>query len=714
MYFFDEQTAKDLEFDEIRKLIVNACQNPTAKERMSQLSPFGSIEEASHSIEQSHELLSIRRLGLRFPRLEFSELLKEIRLLGIKSSSLDIEGVVRIYDATRMVNDLLLFFKIEEEYPLLKSLVKQAHYTKDISKAIEKVLDKSMQIKDDASEDLLYIRNRIKSVKKQVNKNFEKAVRQAKSQGFVTDISENVIDNRRVLTIVSTFKRQVDGNIMGSSKTGSLSYIEPRANEMLNKELDQLIDDERIEVRRIIKELTDYLRAYLPLIESYQSILCKLDEIMAKVKFAERIKANKPKINIKNQDTFLHEAFHPLLYLTNNGLQKTTKSQSFNLDSSRRIIVISGPNAGGKSITLKTMGLLQMMFQSGLLVSASPKSSFAWFDYILSDIGDNQSIENQLSTYSYRLQRMKFFLGKTSPKTLLLLDEFGTGSDPELGGALAEVFFETIYRKGCYGVVTTHYSNIKLRAAKLEEAVNANMLFNKETLEPEFELEIGQPGSSFTFEVAEMNGIPRPILNAAKNKINRKKLDLDQLIADLQKDKSAVYHLKTDLEHAQKQAEEAKESFKAKQKQYETRLETQQKLIESNNKYLNHGKKMEQFIASFEMKAKGKNQDLFAEIRKYISIEKTKILDAERIRLEKEKELERQRKAPKNRKYKAKATEQPIVIGSRVKLKTTKQIGEVLALEGEEATVAFGVFKTKVSLSKLVFIDGVVKKRTKK
>lgn len=707
MRYFDEQTAQDLEFDEIRKLLIGYCQNETAKERLSKLRPYRNLDQAAHSINQGNELISIRRLGLRFPRLEFGELQKEIRLLEITSSSLDLEGIIRILDATRLVNDLLLFFKENRnEYPLLQELVGKAYYTKDISNAIEKVLDKRLQVKNDASEDLQYTRNRIRSVKRQINKNFEKAVRHAKSKGFITDISENVIDNRRVMTIVSTYKRQVEGNVMGSSKTGSLTYIEPRANEQLNKELDQLIDDERLEIKRIFKALTDLLRVHLTLIDNYQTILCKLDEIYAKVKLAERLNANKPIINKENQDSFLHEAFHPLLLLTNKELKKVTKPQSFNLDSSRRILVISGPNAGGKSITLKTMGLLQMMFQSGLMVPASPKSKFAWFDFILSDIGDNQSIENQLSTYSYRLQRMKFFLGKTSPQTLLLLDEFGTGSDPELGGALAEVFFETIYRKGFFGVITTHYSNIKLRAAKLDESVNANMLFNKQTLEPEFELEVGQPGSSFTFEVAEMNGIPKPILNAAKNKINRKKLELDTLIADLQKDKSEVYHLKTDLTEAKEEAERAKQSFEDKQEHFERRLETQQKRIEANNKYLSHGKRMDQFIADFSMKGKKpNNEELFAEIKKYITIEKTKLLTAEKKRIEKQKELERQRIAPKNRKYKAKATVNPIVEGSRVKLKTTRQIGEVLSIEGKEATVAFGIFKTKVDLQKLVYID---------
>ncbi|MBL4707279.1 MAG: hypothetical protein JKY48_02410 [Flavobacteriales bacterium] len=466
MRFFDEKTAIDLEFDLIRKILSDAAVTQTVSDRLLNLQPYRNQEEIEHRLNLAHELQLIRNRGLQFPRMEFEELNKEIRLLQINASVLELEGIVKVLDASRFINELFQFFKENNtDYFILKGILENAYYTKDIEKAIEKVLDKRLQVKDNASEELYQIRQSIHSGKKQINRNFDKAIKFARSKGYIDDISENVIDNRRVLTVVSTYKRQVEGSILGSSKTGSLTYIEPKENQALNRELDQLIDDERKEIRRIFAELTNYLRQHLDLIENYQTILCTIDEINTKVVLAKKIGGVKPQINFKNQDSFLKDAFHPILFLKNKEAQLKTIPQTFELKSDSRLLVISGPNAGGKSITLKTMGLLQIMFQSALLVPLSTKSRMGFFDYVLSDIGDNQSIENQLSTYSYRLQRMNFFLGKTSPKTLFLLDEFGTGSDPELGGALAEVFFETIYDEGCFGVITTHYSNIKLKAA---------------------------------------------------------------------------------------------------------------------------------------------------------------------------------------------------------------------------------------------------------
>ena len=605
MKFFDQRTALDLEFDQIRQLLSNGCITDTATAKMIGLQPLRKKEQVVYELELSYDLQLIRNRGISFPRMEFQELKKEIRMLQITSSVLDVEGVARILDATRFVNELFLFFKEHySDYLTLKEVLKNAYYTKEIEKEIEQVIDKRLQVKDNASPELFSIRNAIGSKKKQINRNFDKAIRYAKSKGYIDDISENVIDNRRVLTILSTYKRQVEGSILGTSKTGSLTYIEPKVNQQLNNELDQLIDDERKEIRKIFLALSNQLRLHIGLIESYQKILCKLDEVNAKVNLAKKLEAVKPELNLESQDSYLKDAYHPLLYLKNKAARLKTVPQTFKLEKGSRLMVISGPNAGGKSITLKTMGLLQLMLQSGLMVPVSTKSKMGFFDFILSDIGDNQSIENQLSTYSYRLQRMNFFLGKTSAKTLLLLDEFGTGSDPELGGALAEVFFEKIYQEGCFGVITTHYSNIKLRAAQLEEAFNANMLFNRRTLAPEYQLEVGQPGSSFTFEVAQMNGIPKEMITEAKSKVDGKKLKMDRLISDLQRDKSILHKLKKESYAAKTVMEESREEFEKKSEQYETKLRTQQELIQKNNKYLNHGKKMSQFIHDFPSKSK--------------------------------------------------------------------------------------------------------------
>ena len=709
MKFFDEKTAIDLEFDQIRTWLAGYCITETVANRLSKLHPYRDPEEVEYRLNLAHDLQLIRNRGVHFPRMEFQELNKEIQLLNINASVLELDAVIKVLDASRFVNELFLFFKENRtDYLTLKTLLEDAHYTKDIENEIDKILDKRLQVKDDASPELLYIRQTIGSRKRQINRNIDRALKSARSSGYIDDISENVIDNRRVMTVISTYKRQIDGSILGSSKTGSLTYIEPKINQALNFELDQLVDDERKEVRRILAELTNFLRSYLDLIVSYQQILCSFDEVNARVKVAQRINGVKPIINFENQDTELIDAFHPILYVKNKAVELVTVPQSFTLKKGGRLLVISGPNAGGKSITLKTMGLLQIMFQSALLVPVSTKSKMGFFDFVLSDIGDNQSIENQLSTYSYRLQRMNFFLSKTSPKTLLLLDEFGTGSDPELGGALAEVFFETIYEEGCFGVITTHYSNIKLKAAQLPEAVNANMIFNRNTLVPEYQLAVGQPGSSFTFEVAQMNGIPSDMLVRAKAKVDGQKIKLDKLISDLQRDKSILQKLKKESYEANKKLEASKDEFEEKSSHYEERLKSQQQLIEKNNKFLNHGKKMSQYIQNYPSKSTTKQTEYLKDLKKYITIEKSKIEMALRKsqEVEKLKEAAGKKKGNKQKKARLKQvhTEKPLLVGSRVKIKNTKQAGDVLSLDNKEATIAFGNLKAKVKLEKLVVL----------
>ncbi|MAY82924.1 MAG: DNA mismatch repair protein MutS [Flavobacteriales bacterium] len=712
MKFFDEQTAIDLEFDQIRSWLVGYCKTETASSRLLKLQPYRSSKEVVRRLDLVHELQLIRHQGLTFPRMEFRELKKEIRLLGIQGSVIELEGIVNLLDASRFVNALFAFFKEHtDQYPQLKSLLKDAHPTKAIEKEITKILDRRMQVKDDASDDLMKIRQRMSRCKQQINRNFEKALKSAQQNGYIDDLKENIIGNRRVLTIVSNHKRQVDGNVLGSSKTGSLTYIEPQANIALNSEYDQLLDDERIEIRRIFAQLTNFFRDYYELIQAYQSIIVSFDEVNARERLAKKLNGVKPQVNLQDQNCDYKEAYHPILWVQNQAENLPTIPQSFHLRSDSRLMVISGPNAGGKSITLKTVGLIQLMFQSGLLVPLSTRSKLGFFDYILSDIGDNQSIANQLSTYSHRLQRMRFFLDKLGSKTLLLLDEFGTGSDPELGGALAEVFFEEIYEKKCFGVITTHYSNIKLRAAQMPEAINANMLFNRKTLKPEYQLEVGQPGSSFTFEVAQMNGIPQKMLKAAKQKVDSQKIQMDQLISDLQKDRSILKKLKDDNYQATLAMEASREEYEEKSEHFEQRLSKQQQLIEKNNKYLNHGRKMAQFIEEFPISSKKKQTEFLNEVKRYLAIEKSKIEArikkaaeaAKKKRLEAQKRNEK-KKPKKNRVAKQKITEKPLEVGVRAKLRNSSQIGEVVKIEGEEVTLVFGQMKAKVKKAQLKVI----------
>lgn len=703
---FDEQTLHDLEFTTIRSWLVEFGVGNTTKERLANLLPSSNFTTIKAELARLKEFHTIRVEGERFPALDYQELHKEIRLLPIYNAVLEQEGFVRIAIASELVNRMLLFFdKRELEYPELFALLTDVYYTTEITERIEKVFDRRGKIKDDASPELFLIRQKIQSVRNQINRNFEKELRRLLKEGVLADTKEAFVNERRVLAVVSTHKRKIGGSVVGSSKTGSLTFIEPGVNIELNNELELLIDDERKEIYRILQLLTRDISHFLPLIIEYQRVLSEFDFIHAKAKLAIELEADLPGISEEPRIELI-KAFHPILWKNNKALGKKTLPQQLIMDKFSRMLVISGPNAGGKSITLKTIGLIQLMLQAGLLVPVHPNSKISFFKAVLTDIGDNQSIENELSTYSYRLKRMKHFLEVSNRNTLLLLDEFGTGSDPDLGGALAEVFFEQLYNKKCFGVITTHYGNIKLKADRLRNAVNGCMLFNTETLEPLYRFSLGQPGSSFTFEVAQMNGIPLELIEEAKTKIDEHKVNMDRLLSELQREKTYLERLSKEHIEAQQTAEKSRLHFDQKRTVLEQKISTQQQLLEKNNKFVNLGNKMAQFIQKYQLKARKKeaNQPLLDEIKKYLIVEKSKIEDL------KLKEQVKTQQAPKVKsKKKVEPEKDPyqrdkIILGSTVKLIETKQAGVVEEITGSSVLVSFGFLRMKVDRERLMWI----------
>lgn len=709
MQHFDDHTLRDLEFPAIREWLGQYALGPTAKRLISELTPsqhFPSIEEKLKKVE---ELRRIKTEGRTFPALDFEELKAELKMLPIQNAVLSLEGYMRIARASELVNVLIHFFdKYTKEYPLLAQLVEEAYTTTEIIEAIQKVFDRNGQVKDDASKKLTEIRNQMKTVRNQINRNFEREMRKLSKEHVLGDTREAFLNERRVLTVLSTHKRKISGSVLGSSKTGSLTFIEPQVNIPLNNELELLLDDERKEVYRILQALTKEIAGHFHLIKSYQRILTDLDFIHAKTRLAIEMGGILPGIR-KETGMELIDAFHPLLWKANNTIGKPVISQHLQLENDARLLVISGPNAGGKSITLKTIGLLQLMLQSGLLVPVNPNSNMCFFQQILTDIGDNQSIENELSTYSYRLKRMNHFLQVINRRTLLLLDEFGTGSDPDLGGALAEVFFEEIYKKKAFGVITTHYANIKLRADALPQAVNGCMLFNTETLEPLYQFSLGQPGSSFTFEVAQMNGIPLPLIDAAKEKMDTKKVKMDQLLSALQKEKNHLQRLNHAHIEAQEIAEKTRLNYEEKAKRLEHKLRSQEQLSTEQNRALIAGKKMLGFVNSYRTKTRKKdaNSALLEEIRKYIAIEKSK--QEEQHQVKKQKESAKKPTVKKQSKRQVDEYQQHrITTGSSVRLIATRQHGIVDAIDGELITVVFGTMRVKVERIKLCWVkDGL-------
>jgi|694.fasta_scaffold04640_18 DNA mismatch repair protein MutS2 len=697
MTHFDQQTTKDLEFDLIRLMLHDHCVQQTARLRMIDLEPVRDFRRLRTELLRTEEFTSIRRNGIAFPALDFEELDEEIRLLQVRDSVLNEESFFRLHRANTLVNQLLGSFEgVEEALSNLYSLINEVEFSEEMIKAIEVVFDAKWKVRDDASPELRNIRDSIVHIRRSIARNFSKIMKEYASKGFLGDTGEAFLNERKVLAVYSTHKRKVPGIVISSSKTGALTYIEPEINIQLNFELESLMDDERNEIRRILRQLTADIRHQLPLVRKYQRCLTEFDFIQAKARLAMDLDAIMPELS-EDPVIDLRKAFHPLLLFQNKRAGKPTFPQSLRMDRDKRMLVISGPNAGGKSITLKTVGLLQIMLQSGLLVPVAPGSVMSFFASVLTDIGDNQSIENQLSTYSYRLKRMKHFLDVANRRSLVLLDEFGTGSDPDLGGALAEVFFEEMYNRKSFGVITTHYSNIKLKAAQLNHAINGCMLFNTKTLEPTYQLSIGQPGSSFTFEVAEINGIPKEMIEAAKKRMSKQKVQLDKMLASLQEEKTRFESLTANAQAAGDLASNAISEYERKSLRMEEKLQKQNETIERNNKYLNHGRKLVQFIESYNLRSK--NKELLDDVKKYIAIEKTKV-DDERKQKSIKKKVAKQNEEVE---HKQKRTES-IKVGSLVKLENTKQTGTVIDLDRGQATVAIGVFKTKVDVQKLEFI----------
>ena len=635
---------------------------------------------------------------------------------------MDVHGLRKIAAMSATVNGIVTFLnKFEEYYPNLKQFASHIEVTNALIDKIDAIIDRFGDVKDHASDLLFQLRQSINNIKGKINASFAMALNTYHNLEYLDDIRETVVDNKRVLAVKAMYRRKVKGAIMGGSKTGSIVYIEPETTLQHTRELNNLEYEEHEEIIRILKEVTNFIRPFLTLLEDYQSFLIDMDVISAKAKYAKSINAILPEFS-EDKSMHLRSAYHPLLYLTNLKKGKKTFPQTITLKEDSRIIVISGPNAGGKSITLKTVGLLQVMLQSGMLIPVHERSTVCLFDRVLSDIGDNQSIENHLSTYSYRLKQMNYFLKKCNKNTLFLIDEFGTGSDPELGGALAETFLEEFYHREAFGIITTHYSNLKILANEMPFMLNANMLFDERTLEPLFKLVIGQAGSSFTFEVAQKNGIPYGLINRAKKKIERSKVRFDATIAKLQKERSKLEKTGQSLKANEKKKSEEADRLEEINTKIQKKLESYQELYDSNQRLIYLGQKVNDIAEKyFENKRK---RELMDELFKLVQIEnsKRKKISAKQKQAEKAKEklvkqeVEKKvkviRKKKKVEKVKAIETPKPkpvLKIGDRVRMEDGRAIGTIDKIEKNKAVVNYGMFTTNVSLEQLELVESIKK-----
>jgi len=758
------KTLQDLEFPIVLERIADFSTSTLGKEAILKIIPSSDNAYLRNRLYLVNEYLSSFESENHIPNHEFEEIIKEIHLLGIEGSFIESESFLKMQSMSLTVNELLIFFKKFIEYfPTLHQTTQEITFTKKIIESIAKIITPFGEVKDNASETLKNIRKQLNVIKGKLSSSFNKSLAHYASAGYLDDIRESVLDNQRVLAVTAMYRKKVKGSILGSSKTGSIVFIAPESTLQFTRILQNLLYEEKDEIVKILKQLTDAIRPFKELLQQYQNYLIQLDVIGAKAKYAKEINACLPKIATTKR-VYFKNAYHPILWEANKEKDLQTIPQTLELHPKQQIIVISGPNAGGKSITLKTIGLLQVMLQSGILIPVHEKSETHIFDTVLTDIGDNQSIENQLSTYSYRLKNMRNFLRKCNKNTLFLIDEFGTGSDPELGGALAEIFLEEFYEKNAYGIITTHYANLKVLANELEFVVNANMQFDTRTLEPLFNLQIGQAGSSFTFEVAQKNGIPFRLINRAKKKVEREKIRLDKTISKLQGERNKLQRTHQDLEKEQDKAKTVTEKLTEKQEKLQHKINGLQELYDNNQKMLQIGRKINEFGNRYFQN--NNKKQLLADFMKWITIEKvnytknlenkkvknTKIKISKKNTLKTEEELlqfkvkntskpskrdlrilkKKQILEDKKQKEKLAKIEKEILVevskvrrkkqelvraeaklkseykfnvGDKVRLENSRSNGTIEKIEKQTAFVNYGLFMTKVNIEKLELVE---------
>ncbi|NBL64189.1 DNA mismatch repair protein MutS [Flavobacterium sp. NST-5] len=720
MISITDKTLQDLEFTTVLETVSELCITELGKEKALNISPVKNPETLMNMLWQTSEYTSSFSNNNALPNHGFENISNEIKFLAIEDSFLDALAFRKIATVSETVNTLLLFLKkFNDYYPKLSEKASEIELTKTIIQKIDEVIDKYGEIKDNASPSLSEIRKNINLVRAKINQSFGMALSQYANLGYLDDIRESIFENRRVLAVLAMYRRKVKGTILGNSKTGSISYIEPEATLRFSRELNNLQFEEKEEITKILRKLSNEIRPFVSLLKIYQDFLSDVDVIAAKAKYANKINGILPNIT-KEKRMFFREAYHPILYLNNKKKNAVTFPQTVELTNENRIIVISGPNAGGKTISLKTVGLLQLMLQCGMLIPVHERSETFLFDRILTDIGDNQSIENHLSTYSYRLKNMNYFLKKCNAKTLFLIDEFGTGSDPELGGALAETFLEEFYHREAFGIITTHYSNLKILANELPHASNANMLFDEKSLEPLYKLILGQAGSSFTFEVAQKNGIPFGLINRAKKKIESGKVRFDKTIANLQKERSKLEKTSQNLKEEEIRAREESKKLENINSKIQDKLERYQELYDANQRLVYLGQKLDDISEKYYNNKNKK--ELIGEFLKMVEIENSKrkkitakekkVKEAEKREIVKEvaqkvEEIRVEKKEKKLKAIKEEAAKPKVVlkVGDRVRMLDGKSIGTIDKIEKKKAVVNYGIFTSKVDLDALEYVQ---------
>ncbi len=544
--------SEKLGFVEIKSLIKAHCLSDMGRQMVDRIQMMTSFDLINKFLYQTKEFKDILEndatLHIRH-LFDIKALAEKIRVEGAFLTEGELHQVLL---SLQTVFSVISYFNEREgRYPNLEGLFEHLPIEKKIIKSIEAVIDEKGLIRSNASAELQTIISGIAKAESEARKKVDQIFKSAQNSGWTADGNLTIRDGRLCIPILSENKRKLKGFIHDESASGQTVYIEPEEVFHLNNQVRDLEFDKRREIVRILTGLSNELRPYVPLLLAYHGLLTKLDFVRAKALFAQHIEAELP-VLVQTPELYLVNARHPLLFLNLKKEGITVVPLNIKIDEQQRVVVLSGPNAGGKSVAMKTVGLLQIMVQAGLLIPVDEASKVGVFKQVFADIGDDQSIESDLSTYSAHLSKMKYFVENAGGKTLILIDEFGTGTDPQFGGPIAEAVLEALNRKHIRGIVTTHYSNLKVFANAAEGLENASMIFDNLKMQPMYILEMGKPGSSYAFEIAQKIGLPPHVITAAKSKIGVHQKKVDTLLIDLERDKKEILERKIALEKQQK------------------------------------------------------------------------------------------------------------------------------------------------------------------
>jgi DNA mismatch repair protein MutS2 len=697
MKFFPESALSQLEFEQIKFLLAEHSKTEYAKAKSSDLRIHTRIDFIQLELQQSHEYKLVLQHGQYFPNDHTLNLGREIRLLSIPGAVLNGEQFMLIRKLAESMQSIFRWFDAERKtaYPALAKVIQHLHYERKILHFIDEVLDDNGVVRDGASEALGRIRMGLYRKRSELRRVFDRILSKLNKAGYVADIEESFLNGRRVVALYAEHKRQVKGILHGESDTRRTSYIEPEETIAINNDIFALENEESSEVYRILRELTGKLSVHAELLRAYHDILGEFDFIRAKAKLGTDVNGQFPMLSDKAQVN-LKEAYHPLLFLYNKESGKTTIPVNLSLQEKDRILVISGPNAGGKTVTMKTVGLLQLMVQSGLLVPVHPNSEFGIFKQLMIHIGDTQSIEFELSTYSSHLKHMKHFIENANGRSLFFIDELGSGSDPNLGGAFAEVILEELARKHAFGIVTTHYLNLKVMANKTAGILNGAMAFDEKNLQPLYKLIIGKPGSSYTFSIAERIGLDKKLIERARNLVEQDHFRLDKLLNSAEQDLQQVQKKEKELQKLLHENEKLKRETqvlmnKEKHDQQVELLKQQNKITEERIAYLKEmERKLKQIVFDWR---KAENAE-----------DKKQLMKQMHALLFKQKEKQVVEKARKKINSKYEEIEGSIVPGAKVLMKKNHQVGEVQEIRGKKAIVKIGLLPMQVSLDDLALV----------